>query len=76
VNLIADRRVVPELIQDDFTPARVAGEVLALLKNPVARDEMRAGLATVRERLGPPGSVDRAADAILDLLQVGRGNAK
>lgn len=76
VNLIADRRVVPELIQDDFTPARVAGEVLGLLRDSWARDEMRAGLATVRERLGPPGAVDRAADTILDLLQVERGNAK
>jgi lipid-A-disaccharide synthase len=76
VNLIADDRVVPELIQDDFAPERVASEVLGLLKDSALRDTMRAGLAGVRERLGPPGAVDRAADAILEILQVERGNAK
>jgi hypothetical protein len=37
---------------------------------------MRESLAEVRNRLGPPGAVERAADAILDLVRAGRGNAK
>jgi lipid-A-disaccharide synthase len=69
VNLIAGKRVVSELIQSDFTPARVSNEVLRLLREPAARAAMRAHLAEVRDRLGPPGAVDRAADAILDLVQ-------
>jgi lipid-A-disaccharide synthase len=69
VNLIAGKRVVSELIQSDFTPARVSEEVLQLLREPAARAAMRANLAEVRDRLGPPGAVDRAADAILDLVQ-------
>jgi lipid-A-disaccharide synthase len=69
VNLIAGKRVVSELIQSDFTPARVSKEVLQLLREPAARAAMRANLAEVRNRLGPPGAVDRAADAILDLVQ-------
>ena len=69
VNLIAGKRVVPELIQNDFTPERVSTEVLHLLRDPAARDAMRASLAEVRHRLGPPGAVDRAADAILDLVR-------
>jgi lipid-A-disaccharide synthase len=76
VNLIAGKRVVPELIQSDFTPERVTQEVLRLLREPTARATMRESLAEVRNRLGPPGAVERAADAILDLVRAGRGNAK
>jgi lipid-A-disaccharide synthase len=74
VNLIAEKKVVPELLQDDFRPERVAGEALRLLQDPNARSTMRAGLAEVRKRLGPPGAVQRAADAIVTLLQRGAGN--
>jgi len=75
VNLIAGRRVVPELIQYDFTPERVAGEILRLLRDSKAREELRAGLAEVRQALGPPGAVDRAADTIATLLKAAPGNA-
>jgi lipid-A-disaccharide synthase len=75
VNLIAERRLVPELIQHDFTSDRVASEVLRLLRDSQARDELRAGLADVRQRLGPPGAVERAADTIADLLRASTGNA-
>jgi lipid-A-disaccharide synthase len=75
VNLIADRRAVPELIQDDFTAGNAAREVLRLLNDPSAREELRAGLAEVRRRLGPPGAVERAADAIAALLHSASGNA-
>jgi lipid-A-disaccharide synthase len=74
VNLIAERRVVPELIQKDFTPEKVAEATLRLLNDPRAREELRLGLAEVRKRLGPPGAVDRAADAIAALLSGVAGN--
>lgn len=74
VNLIAERRVVPELIQKDFTPERLAQEVRKLLSDQQARESLRAGLAFVRHRLGPPGAVERAADAITALLTSSAGN--
>ena len=75
VNLIAERGVVPELIQHDFTPERVAGEVLRLLRDSTAREELRAGLAEVRQALGPPGAIERASDFIAALLKDSVGNA-
>jgi lipid-A-disaccharide synthase len=68
VNLVAGRRVVPELIQDDFTPAAVASEVRRLLDSPAARAEMKEGLAEVRARLGSGGAIERAADVFARML--------
>jgi lipid-A-disaccharide synthase len=67
--------VVPELVQDDFTPDKVANAILNLLQDPNARTAMKEGLAEVRKRLGPPGAVDRAADQIARLLTETAGNA-
>ena len=75
VNLIAEKKIVPELVQDDFTPERVAAATLQLLQDPNSRTTMRAGLAEVRRRLGPPGAAERAADSIAALLGRGAGNA-
>jgi lipid-A-disaccharide synthase len=69
VNLIAGKRVVPELVQNDFTPERLARETIRLLDAPEARAEMRRGLAEVREKLGPPEAVERAADLIAAMLK-------
>jgi lipid-A-disaccharide synthase len=68
VNLIAGRRVVPELIQDQFTSATLEQEVRMLLESPAARDEMKAGLAEVRAKLGPGGAIERAADIFARML--------
>jgi len=75
VNLIAGREVVPELIQNDFPPDKVAAQTLRLLRDPSAAGAMRAELAEVRRRLGPPGAVERAAEAITALLAGSCGNA-
>ena len=68
VNLIAGRRVVTELFQNDFTAERVAGEVLRLLESADAQKEMRLGLAEVRAKLGPGGAMNRAAEIIARML--------
>jgi len=66
-NLVAGRQVVPELVQDDFTPDAVARHALALLQDPRAADAMRAELRTVKTRLGTPGASRRAAEAVLSV---------
>jgi len=68
VNLIAGRRIVKELIQDDCTPEAVSAETLRILQDDVYRGEMTDALATVRQRLGGPGASVRAADAVLDVI--------
>ncbi len=74
VNLIAEKQVVPELVQSDFTPEKVAGETLRLLQDPNARANQREGLEEVRRRLGPPGAVERAAEIIAGLVRGAAGN--
>jgi lipid-A-disaccharide synthase len=67
-NLVAGRRVVPELIQRDCVPERLAGELTRLLDDAGERSRMRESLLEVRRQLGGPGVYDRAADAILGEL--------
>lgn len=64
VNLIARQRLVPELIQSDFTWPRVAAEAERLLNDPAERSRIQKKLGEVRERLGPPGAIERAARAV------------
>lgn len=64
-NLVAGRTVVPELIQDGFTPRAVAEEALKVLTDPARAKYIRAELREVREKLGHPGASRRAAKAVL-----------
>lgn len=65
VNLIAGRRIVPELIQDDFTADRVCAEALAVLRDAARAATVREDLAGVVRALGGPGASTRAASAVL-----------
>ena len=67
VNLVAGREVVPELLQDDAVPEKIAAATVRLVANQTERARMLAGLAEVRERLGGPGASDRAALLALSL---------
>jgi lipid-A-disaccharide synthase len=69
VNLIAGSRIVPELIQDAFTPEAVAAEAVSMLTDPARAAQIRTGLRDVRERLGGGGASRRAAEAILALTR-------
>ena len=64
-NLVAGKRIVPELIQNDFTSERVADECVRLLTDEELRQRTRGELRRVRERLGGAGASGRAAEAVL-----------
>ena len=71
VNLIAGRAVVPELMQEQMTGEALAREANRLLADSAAREEMKAGLAAVREKLSQGGlaAPRRAAALIDDILE-------
>jgi lipid-A-disaccharide synthase len=69
VNLIAGARVVPELIQDAFTPEAVAREAVSMLTDDARAAQIRGGLARVRDKLGGAGASRRAAQAILKVIK-------
>jgi lipid-A-disaccharide synthase len=73
VNLIAGEEIVPELIQDAFTPDAVAAEAISILTNASRQAHIREGLALVRNSLGGPGASRRAAAAILEIAQRRQG---
>ncbi|MBD3298416.1 MAG: lipid-A-disaccharide synthase [candidate division Zixibacteria bacterium] len=68
-NLVAKRKVVPEHVQDGATPSAIARDAITLLTNPDANAALRRGLAEVREALGAPGAVARAARAVEQWIQ-------
>lgn len=68
VNLIAGRPLVPELIQADANPERIAAEVREIVTRRGKAREMRAALAEIRGKLGTPGASQRTARIACDML--------
>jgi lipid-A-disaccharide synthase len=70
-NLILDRLVFPEFLQEDATPRRLADAAGRWLASEAERQEVRAQLREVRHRLGEAGASHRAARLILGLFAAG-----
>lgn len=68
-NLIAGERVVPELLQDAFTPAAVAKEVVSFLTDAPRARRTRAALGRVGARLGSVGASRRTAEHVLAVAE-------
>jgi lipid-A-disaccharide synthase len=71
VNLIAGRRIVPELIQQQFTADNVASTLRRLLEDSTEREQIITELADVRRKLLSPsrsGAVSQVAEAVLEQL--------
>jgi len=66
-NLIAGKRIVPELLQDDLTPDTLTNHTIDLLSNPEKLEEQRTSLNKVYKQLGEPGTAERTAQLVLEL---------
>ncbi len=74
VNLVAGRRVVPELIQNEMTGERLAAETSRLLEDAEARQRMRQDLSEVAAKLaGAADPMERAARIVAELLGMDQG---
>ena len=68
-NIVAGHQVVPELIQHEANPQRIAAEASSILEDPARMAEMREGLSGIRAALGEPGGSQRVAEIIIEKLK-------
>jgi len=68
VNVVAGKRIVPELIQFEATSLNLARESLNILNNNALQEDIKKGLRKVKEKLGDRGATERAASIIHDFL--------
>jgi lipid-A-disaccharide synthase len=64
-NLVADKKIIPELIQNDVTKKQIIKAIRPLLQTTLERRKMLEGFNGVRRNLGLPGAYKRAAEAII-----------
>lgn len=69
VNLIAGYEAVPELLQDEVEPERIAGQLDVMLSDPAKNMKMKNALAEVRKKLGSRGASAKAAAAALQMIE-------
>ena len=69
VNLVAGKGIAPELIQKEASPERIARESLRILNDPTLRQGMTEAMIQVRQNLGEPGAVEKAARIVTSMLE-------
>ncbi|AKD56730.1 lipid-A-disaccharide synthase [Spirosoma radiotolerans] len=69
VNLIADREVVKELIQNDLTPDLISAELQRILPGQESRSILLSGYADVQKKMGAPGASERAGRLMVEELK-------
>lgn len=72
VNIIAGKKVVPELLQEEARGERIAAEALRVLDEETYRQEMVEELAEVRKKLGTAGAAERVARMALEMIKENR----
>ena len=71
VNLIAEKTIVPELIQGEASPVNIFNETSKMLKNPHLLSTIKGELKKVKEKLGDPGASQRAAHILYRFIHQG-----
>ena len=69
VNLIAGRRVVPELIQNELTSKNLVKEALKIINNGELKENIKVGLRKVRSSLGEGGASEKAAKIAIEMIR-------
>jgi lipid-A-disaccharide synthase len=67
-NLVAGKPLLPERLQREFRPETVAADIEKWLADPAGRQRLAEELRALRERLGPPGVLGRAAEQLLEVV--------
>ena len=68
-NLIMNRKVVPELFQEEANPERLASELLKMIDDPSERSRVATDLGGIREKLGNKGATLKVAEILSGYLQ-------
>lgn len=68
-NIIANKMIVPEIMQSDVTQNNIAEKAVKMLMDPDKAKAVKDGFRNVRAKLGPPGAVRRAAEEIMSELR-------
>lgn len=74
INIVAEEEVVPELLNEQVTPERIAAEALKVLKDPEQARAVRGRLQKVRASLGEPGVVKRIARSMANSMNLSPGS--
>jgi len=67
-NLVAEKPIVPELVQQAASADEIANQALRMIRDQKGLERMRFELRRVAEKLGDPGASERAAEVALSLL--------
>ena len=68
VNLLLNKMLIPELIQEDFKAEEIFNAALNILEDNSKKEEIMLGYKSLKDKLGKPGVTERASKYILDLL--------
>ena len=68
VNLLLNKMLIPEFIQEDFKAEKIFNAALKIIEDSSTQEEIMLGYKKLKDKLGKPGVTDRASKDILDLL--------
>ena len=68
VNLLLNKMLIPEFIQEDFKADKIFNAALKILEDNSTKEDIKLGYERLKDKLGKPGVTDRASKDILDLL--------